>query len=239
MRDGVRLFTIVYAPVDTSRAVPILMTRTPYGSDPYGADAYRGSLGPSPPYEKDGYIFVYQDVRGRFRSEGEFVDMRPHAGRRRDRPTSTRAPTPTTRSPGCSRRPEPQRPGRPVGHLLPGFYTAAGLMRAHPALKAVVAAGADRRLVPGRRLAPQRRLLPGGDFNFFTGFFPRRGGPSAKDASPRSTYGTPDGYDFFLGLGALREGTRAASTRATPSGRTCSRTRPTTSSGRRARSRRT
>ena len=77
MRDGARLLTIVYAPVDTSRAVPILMTRSPYGSDPYGPDAYRRSLGPSAAYEKDGYIFVYQDVRGRFRSGGEFVEMRP------------------------------------------------------------------------------------------------------------------------------------------------------------------
>ena len=77
MRDGVKLFTIVYAPVDTSRAVPILMTRSPYGSEPYGPDTYRRSLGPSAAYKKDGYIFVYQDVRGRFRSGGEFVEMRP------------------------------------------------------------------------------------------------------------------------------------------------------------------
>src|SRR3954452_836475 len=78
MRDGVTLFTSIYAPVDTSRAVPILMQRTPYGVDPYGPDAYRSSLGPSPAYENDGYIFVYQDVRGRFKSGGEFVEMRPH-----------------------------------------------------------------------------------------------------------------------------------------------------------------
>src|SRR5829696_1931727 len=89
MRDGVTLFTIVYAPVDTGKAVPILMTRTPYGSRPYGPDVFRNSLGPSPAYESDGYIFVYQDVRGRFRSGGTFVEMRPTL----TAPTLTARPT--------------------------------------------------------------------------------------------------------------------------------------------------
>src|SRR5690242_3191381 len=72
MRDGVTLFTIVYAPKDTTRAVPILMTRSPYGSAPYGPDTFRNSLGPGAAgyADGDGYIFVYQDVRGRFRSGG-------------------------------------------------------------------------------------------------------------------------------------------------------------------------
>ena len=82
MRDGVTLFTSIYAPVDASRPVPILMQRTPYGVAPYGPEAYRSSLGPSPAAERDGYIFVYQDVRGRFQSGGEFVEMRPHRDRR-------------------------------------------------------------------------------------------------------------------------------------------------------------
>ena len=78
MRDGVRLFTAVYVPKDTSRTYPILLTRTPYSVAPYGADAYPDALGPSPEFENEGYIFVYQDVRGRCMSEGEFLHMRPH-----------------------------------------------------------------------------------------------------------------------------------------------------------------
>src|SRR5262245_48641391 len=77
MRDGVRLYTIVYSPKDTTQKYPILMTRTPYGSGPYGADAYRPSLGPSSAFAQEGYIFVYQDVRGTFMSEGQFDDVRP------------------------------------------------------------------------------------------------------------------------------------------------------------------
>src|SRR5262249_36136133 len=78
MRDGVRLFTAVYAPKDTSQKYPILLMRTPYSVGPYGADRYRGSLGPNRHFTQAGYIFVYQDVRGCYLSEGTFVDMRPH-----------------------------------------------------------------------------------------------------------------------------------------------------------------
>src|SRR5262245_45720239 len=64
MRDGARLFTAIYAPKDTSRKYPILITRTPYGVDPYGADEFKKTLGPSRHFLTSGYIFVYQDVRG-------------------------------------------------------------------------------------------------------------------------------------------------------------------------------
>src|SRR2546428_2717739 len=78
MRDGKRLFTAVYVPKDTDQRYPMLMTRTPYSVGPYGTDQYKTDLGPSPLFSKSGYIFVYQDVRGRWMSEGEFVNMRPH-----------------------------------------------------------------------------------------------------------------------------------------------------------------
>ena len=78
MRDGVRLFTAVYVPKDTSQSYPFLMDRTPYSVTPYGEDQYKKQLGPSDEFEKDGYIFVYQDVRGRYMSEGTFVEMHPH-----------------------------------------------------------------------------------------------------------------------------------------------------------------
>src|SRR5262249_55590300 len=71
MRDGVKLFTSVYVPKDTSTTCPILLQRTPYGVGPYGPEAYRNNVGPSDLFMKDGYIVAYQDVRGRFMSEGE------------------------------------------------------------------------------------------------------------------------------------------------------------------------
>src|SRR6266702_4493144 len=68
MRDGVRLFTAVYVPKDESKSYPFLINRTPYSVAPYGVDQYRTQLGPSPEFDKAGYIFVNQDVRGRFMS---------------------------------------------------------------------------------------------------------------------------------------------------------------------------
>src|SRR5678815_2967949 len=69
MRDSVELFTAIYTPRDTSKKYPILIKRTPYSSGPYGVDKYPSSLGPSEHFVKAGYIFVNQDVRGRFEKE--------------------------------------------------------------------------------------------------------------------------------------------------------------------------
>ena len=77
MRDGVKLFTSIYLPKDSTKTYPIMFDRTPYSVAPYG-EAYKTSLGPSMLFAKDGYIFVYQDVRGRYMSEGTFVGVRPH-----------------------------------------------------------------------------------------------------------------------------------------------------------------
>src|SRR5713226_4388235 len=81
MRDGVKLFTSVYIPKDVftdNRTYPIMMTRTPYNVRPYGADQYRDNLGPSVLFAREKFIFVYQDVRGRYMSEGDFTILRPH-----------------------------------------------------------------------------------------------------------------------------------------------------------------
>jgi putative CocE/NonD family hydrolase len=78
MRDGKHLFTAVYAPKDQSQQYPLLLQRTPYGIVPYGTDQYPADLGPSAAFGKSGYIFVYQDVRGRSQSEGKFIDVRPY-----------------------------------------------------------------------------------------------------------------------------------------------------------------
>src|SRR5579871_3066963 len=77
MRDGIKLYTAVYTPKDTSRSYPFLLTRTPFGATPYGESAFPARLGPSEALVQSGYIFVVQDVRGRFQSEGQFVDMPP------------------------------------------------------------------------------------------------------------------------------------------------------------------
>src|SRR5690242_15269931 len=78
MRDGVKLFTSIYEPKDASQKYPIMFDRTPYTVGPYGADKFKISLGPDELFAREGYIFVYQDVRGRWMSEGEYMDVRPY-----------------------------------------------------------------------------------------------------------------------------------------------------------------
>lgn len=85
MRDGARLFTSIYLPKDTTRLYPILLQRTPYSVAPYGEDRYKSRIGPSMLLAHDGYIIVYQDVRGRMMSEGDFVVVRPHNPRKATR----------------------------------------------------------------------------------------------------------------------------------------------------------
>ena len=78
MRDGVRLFTSIYTPKDRTRSYPFLMRRTPYSVSPYGERSFPESLGPSDLLTRQGFIFVIQDVRGTYMSEGTFRNMTPH-----------------------------------------------------------------------------------------------------------------------------------------------------------------
>ena len=105
MRDGVHLFTAVYVPKDASPAnrYPILLQRTPFSVAPYGPAAYARTLGPNPFLMREKYIFVYQDVRGRYMSEGTFENVRPFIAdsiKARDRKQPTRRQIPTTQSTG-------------------------------------------------------------------------------------------------------------------------------------------
>ena len=76
MRDGIKLHTTIYSPKDTSTTYPILMMRTPYSCRPYGEDKFRSRIGPNSYLMKEGNIIVYQDVRGRWMSEGSYDNMR-------------------------------------------------------------------------------------------------------------------------------------------------------------------
>ena len=209
MRDGVTLFTSIYAPVDTSRDVPILIERTPYDVAPYGADAYPPSLGPSPVYEKDGYIFVYQDVRGRFRSGGEWVEMRPLLADRRAGGTDESTDTYDTIAWLLAHVPHHNGRVGMWGISYPGFYAAASLAGAHPALKAVSPQAPIADLFMGDDSYHNGAFMLAANFSFYTGFYPRTGGPASADRSPPFTYGTGDGYAFYLGLGGLAAGSAA------------------------------
>ncbi|HSK63956.1 MAG TPA: CocE/NonD family hydrolase, partial [Pyrinomonadaceae bacterium] len=203
MRDGVKLFTAIYTPKDQSQTYPIILNRTPYSVSPYGPGAYRDALGPSEHFQKEKFIFVYQDVRGKFMSEGEWVEVRPY------KPSKNGAKdvdetTDTYDTIEWLIKNVPNNNGRVGmwGISYPGFYTSMGIIDAHPALKAA------------SPQAPIADWFIGDDFHhngaFFLphafNFFATLGKPRPKPTTefpPRFVHGTPDGYRFFLDLGPL------------------------------------
>ena len=202
MRDGTKLFTSVYMPKDRSTTYPIMLIRTPYSVAPYGVDQYRSTLGPSEHFMKEGFIVVYQDVRGRYMSEGEWMEVRPTTRPRKDPPTSTRAPIRGTPSIGWSRT-SPTTTARSGCSASPsGVLRLRGHDRLTPGARGGLASGAGHRLLPGRRSFHNGAFLLAHNFSFYVRFLPRPGGPSRPSAD-RFDWGTPDGYEFYLRMGPL------------------------------------
>ncbi|MGB9605870.1 MAG: CocE/NonD family hydrolase, partial [Bryobacteraceae bacterium] len=203
MRDGVRLLTSVYVPKDHSRTYPILMMRTPYSVAPYGADQYRDRLGPSERLACEGYIFVYQDVRGRHMSEGEFVNARPHKPVKSG-PQDTDESTDTYDTIEWLLKHVPHHNGRVGmwGISYPGFYAAAGMIDAHPALKAVSPQAPIADWFIGDDFHHNGAFFLPHAFGFLAIFGRPRTGPTTRGGQPFE-YGTPDGYKFYLELGPL------------------------------------
>src|SRR6185369_890843 len=209
MRDGVKLFTSVYVPKDTARPYPILLQRTPYSVAPYGPDQYRRNLGPSDLFMNDGYIVAYQDVRGRYMSEGEFVEMRPQKDVKHGTGDVDES-SDTYDTIDWLLKNVPNNNGRVGiwGISYPGFYAAAGLVEAHPALKAVSPQAPIGDLFMGDDSYHNGAFMLAANMGFYRGFAPRTGGPSAGRDFKEADFGTPDGYDFYLRLGSLTNSAR-------------------------------
>jgi uncharacterized protein len=208
MRDTVRLFTSVYIPKEVfteGRSYPILLQRTPYNVQPYGIDKYRGSLGPSELFARERFIFAYQDVRGRYMSEGDFTIVRPHK--------PVKGPKDTDESTDCYDTVEwlvknvPGNTGKVGmwGVSQPGFFAAAGMIDAHPALVAVSPQAPVTDYYMGDDSYHNGAFMLAHRFRFYQGFLPRDGDPSPPGQALPFEYGTPDGYEFYLNMGSLAE----------------------------------
>ena len=203
MRDGVKLFTSIYTPKDMSRKYPILMNRTPYSIAPYGADSFRGRMGPSRLFSDAGYIFVNQDVRGCYMSEGKFVDMRPHIDKKNGNKDIDESSDTYDTCEWLIKNVQNHN-GRigQYGISYPGFYCSAGMIDAHPALKAVSPQAPiadwwyDDFHHHGALFLPHA-------FNFLSSFGQARPEPTTRGHRGLN-HGTPDGYQFFYEMGGLK-----------------------------------
>jgi putative CocE/NonD family hydrolase len=212
MRDGVQLYTVIYVPKNAPAAAPypILMTRTPYSAGPYGENHYRSNgPGPSQELSDERYIFVYQDVRGRYLSEGQFEEMTPAlpAGAKAvgNNPMPHDESTDTFDTIEWLLKNVPNNNGRVgmMGISYPGFYASAALPNAHPALKAVSpqAPVTDEFLGDDARHKGAFFLLD--NFDFTNVFDVPRPQPVTQ-YEPLFQFSTKDAYQFFLALGPLK-----------------------------------
>jgi putative CocE/NonD family hydrolase len=200
MRDGVHLFTAVYVPKDTSKTYPFLVARTPYSISPYGVDQYRQRLGPSEQFERAGYIFVFQDVRGRYMSEGQFIDVRPHVDA--TKPADTNESTDMYDSVEWLLKHVPGNNGKVGiwGVSYGGFYTSDSIINSHPAIKAASPQAPMTNLFEGDDAYHGGAFQLAANFLFYSTFFRQRpDGPVLPNPDIKEyEYGTTDGYDFFL-----------------------------------------
>ena len=207
MRDGVRLFTAVYAPKasafpDDPGPYPFLMDRTPYGVAPYGEDHYPAHLGPSDEFEKAGYIFVYQDVRGRWMSEGDFVEMRPHIDVKKSaKDVDDSSDTSDTIDFLLKNVPNNNGKVGIWGISYPGFYTSASIIDSHPALAAASPQAPMTDLFLGDDTYHGGAFMLSANFGFYAPFFYPQKNPESVEPPVAFKFGTPDSYEFYLKAG--------------------------------------
>jgi uncharacterized protein len=208
MRDGKKLFTSVYLPKDGSEKWPIMFLRTPYSVAPYGVDNYPGGLGPSEKFARDKFIFAYQDVRGRNMSEGTFRDMTPQIDAKKG-PQDVDESSDTYDTIEWLVKNIPNNNGRVGmwGISYPGFYTAAGVIDAHPALKCASPQAPISDWFIGDDFHHNGALYLPHAYGFFNGFGRPRPAPQipAQAAPPAPNAPTTwiDAYTFFMRVGPL------------------------------------
>jgi putative CocE/NonD family hydrolase len=210
VRDGVRLFTSIYVPKDTTKRYPVLMSRTPYSVAPYGDTAYRAAMGPSGnrKYVEDGYIFVYQDARGRNYSEGKFREMTPIL-ERHDQPTDVDEGTDTydTIEWLLKNLPTNGRMGI-YGTSWPGFYASASCLSRHTALVACSPQAPMTDIWMGDDDFHGGAFLLAHNFGFYAGF--GRGPRTEPGPDKRFPFARvpQDAYQFYLNMGPVGPGSQ-------------------------------
>ncbi len=208
MRDGVQLFTSIYTPKNGSKKHPIILRRTPYSCSPYGVENFAQGF-QNMMMARAGYIHVFQDVRGKYMSEGEFVDVRPFI------PTADPSPKGKKQVDEASDTYDTvdwllkfaeNNNGRVgvMGISYPGFYATMSILAGHPAIKAVSPQAPVTDWFIGDDFHHNGAFCLMDAFSFYSGFGKPRPQPTTENAQGFRDWNTPDNYDFYLQAGALR-----------------------------------
>ncbi len=203
MRDGKKLFTAVYAPKDQSKPYPFLMERTPYSAGPYGVDFMPRRLGPSADFPKAGFIFVVQDVRGRYMSEGKFVEMTPHKANKKAGDVDESTDMHDTVEWLLKNVPNNNGKVGIWGNSYPGFFVSASIIDSHPAIKAASPQAPVTDLYMNDDSYHNGAFMLAANYGFYTSF-KHQDNPTVQPKKwDEFEYGTADGYEYFLKLGTL------------------------------------
>lgn len=203
MRDGVKLFTSIYAPKDQSKTYPILLRRTPYSCAPYGEDKFPPLL-PNMHLARSGYIYVVQDVRGRYASEGDFVDVRPFNPNKKGTDIDEASDTYDTADWLVKNLPNNNGRIGTWGISYPGFYATMTALAGHPAIKAVSPQAPVTDWFIGDDFHHNGVFFMMDGFAFYSGFGKARPKPTKEFEQGFQDWKTPDNYDFYLKTGAVR-----------------------------------
>ena len=210
MRDGVKLFTAVYAPKNTTEKQPFLMVRTPYSCAPYGEDKIQSRIYDThwKEYLKEGYIFVFQDVRGRWMSEGEFVDVRPFNPNKKNKTDIDEASDTYDVAEWLVKNIANNNGNIGVfGISYPGFYSTMAALSGHPAIKAVSPQAPVTDWFMGDDFHHNGVFMLNDAYSFYSGFGQPRPKPT-KVGPNEVNYYTKDNYKFYLETGAIKNFTK-------------------------------
>jgi uncharacterized protein len=205
MRDGARLYTVIYIPTDASQKYPFLMERTPYSAGPYGAGNFPHRIGPNIALMKEKYIFVYQDVRGRYMSEGVNLEVTPYiASKSANKDVDESSDTYDTVDWLVKNIQNNNGRVGLCGISYPGFYATASLPGAHPAIRAVSPQAPVTDEFVGDDVNHNGAFFLLDNFDFMNYFGKERSGPVQDYGSAVFALQRPDVYHFFLQLGPLK-----------------------------------
>jgi len=205
MRDGVKLFTAIYIPNDTTGNYAFLMMRTPYSCRPYGEEKYRSMLGPNSLFEKEKFIYVYQDVRGRYMSEGKFEEMTPAIDHKKsDKEVDESSDTYDTVDWLLKNIQHNNGKVGIYGISYPGFYASAALPDAHPAIAAVSPQAPVTDEFEGDDAYHRGAFYLMDNFSFMNFFDHPRETPWQNYPPVSSEVKISNVYDFYMKMGPLK-----------------------------------
>ncbi len=204
MRDGKKLFTAIYVPKDLSEKHPILMKRTPYSSAPYGTNNFPEFWNTYQRlYLRENYIIVVQDVRGKYMSEGEYVDVRPYITDKKGNEIDEASDTYDTVDWLIKNIKNNNGNVGAFGISYPGFYSTMVALSGHPAVKAASPQAPVTDWFMGDDFHHNGAFFIMDAFSFYPSFGSPRPNPTTKNPSVQLITGA-DNYDFYLKTGALK-----------------------------------